>query len=386
MVGLPGEVALFQASQHYHPVLEKRSGSSKGGPQLYLRLNHPSPRGQYSLFHLGAWMWTLTEESVAIRALPFSGWGLSQEGVHLWIIKPEGTSLVTHPFDIHPSEFLPNGDHRDYLDELLFKLQHEKGKNKIPWRCLMMQRLSHLFDQLLCERGFISRLSMCGYNCQQSLTPAVQAGQSSPPLVASAPHTGTSRWWLHHHVTPPWRVTDQAQAHSASDKYQDKDFSDWEQAGTTVASKRERLDSHQPGPTRAGLSLLHDKRFVPSKVCTTGWRWAGGRRPLSFTALLLWDDNSDCSTDRISDLAGAPSKTGMGQENPCIAPQCWQGAGGAMRVWQGQSYTATVAGEDVPVEAWALWVGFCLWFPICSEVIPFSEELGIGSFKLSQRM
>lgn len=184
----------------------------------------------------------------------------------------------------------------------------------------MTQQLSHLFDQLLCERGFISSLSMCRCNRQQSPTPAVQAGQSSPPLAALAPHIGTPRWWLHHHVTPPWRATDQAQA---SDKYwpvistKTKDFSDWEQAGTTVPSKRECLDSHQPGPTRAVLSLLRDKRFVHSEVCTTGWRWAGGRRPLSFTALLLCDDNSGHSTDRISDLAGGPSKTGMGQESPC---------------------------------------------------------------------
>lgn len=36
VVVLTGDVALFQASQHYHPMLEKHSGSSKGGPQLYL--------------------------------------------------------------------------------------------------------------------------------------------------------------------------------------------------------------------------------------------------------------------------------------------------------------------------------------------------------------
>lgn len=130
MVVLTRDVALFQASQHYHPMLEKHSGSSRGGPQLYLLPQPPFSQSMVLPFPSGCV--TLTEECVATQALPFSEWGLSQESVHPWIIKPEGTSLVTHPSDIHPSDFLPNGDHRDYLDELLFKLQHEKGKNKIP--------------------------------------------------------------------------------------------------------------------------------------------------------------------------------------------------------------------------------------------------------------
>lgn len=43
-----------------------------------------------------------------------------------YIINPEGISLV-----LHLSDLLQNGDHRDYLNDLTFKLQHKTGKEKV---------------------------------------------------------------------------------------------------------------------------------------------------------------------------------------------------------------------------------------------------------------
>lgn len=90
---------------------------------------------------------------------PVSGCGFCQEAVHPQLISPEGISLV-----IHSSDPLQSGDHRNDLNDLPFQLQHEKEKDrkKIPGRYPVMQRLSQLFDPLLCEQGFISSLSMSG--------------------------------------------------------------------------------------------------------------------------------------------------------------------------------------------------------------------------------